>query len=150
MRQEDHEHVENQIQAYLDGRLSETDSEAVVTHCANCESCGRALVEYRELSTLIQVDNAAEPIRPMWPAVHSRISRRVLPDFSLSFATSSAAVAITGLALGLLLGTVQPAPSSSTNGGLWEDFGSTLTEENSSVFQDIYFTAFSDRGGSTS
>ncbi len=58
----------------------------------------------RELSNLLDADPAAEPIRPMWPAVAGRVSRRSKRRFDPFLAFGVPATMAAGLVLGVLTG----------------------------------------------
>lgn len=94
-------HVDDRIVAYLDGELPDAEIARVSAHVEACERCARLLRETRTAAQMIESDEATPPLTAMWPAVESRLGRR-LPVFDLPFATATAAALAVGVMLGVL------------------------------------------------
>ncbi len=103
-------HVRENIPAYLDGRLDETDRRAVDAHCASCPECAHALSESETVWRMMGDAKAPEPSRPAWDRISSDLPGRPRPVLQrLSYASMSVAA----LAAGVLIGAQQYAPNES-------------------------------------
>jgi anti-sigma factor RsiW len=131
------QHVDDRVVAYLDGELSDTEAAAVATHAEACERCARSLREARAVMHVLESDESAQPLESMWPAVESRLRRR-MPAFDLPFATATAAALTVGVMLGVLTfderrQPVTPATDVATATDAW-------SAESDVLLADIYLS----------
>jgi anti-sigma factor RsiW len=104
------EHVEERLQAWLDGELDESESAAVKRHVESCGRCAGALSELRALREAIADDAESQPLRPMWPAVRAAAYPVSRTRFGLSFGLATSLAAAAGLVIGISLGSLGETP----------------------------------------
>jgi anti-sigma factor RsiW len=146
MRGQEEGHVENKLQALLDGELGDVESEAVRGHLAQCKSCSKTLEESKAVLSALSAESEASPVRPMWPAVKAVISpapRRL--GFSFGLATSLAAAA--GLVIGLSIGSPGEAPVESPETDS-EYTDAILGTDDILSLDQMYVSAFEEDGES--
>ena len=101
-------HVQDMIQAYIDGELPAGEAARVEDHCRSCDVCGRALREAEALWRLVDDAAPARPERSFWPEIVRRGSRPEPAQGRLSgnwtFAGAALAATIAGVALGMWVG----------------------------------------------
>ena len=138
-------HVEDRIQALLDGELPDAEAAAVKAHCDGCERCGRALTDLRAVRRVLETDRDASLFRPMWPAVRDGLARRSSPRFGVSFGLATSAAAA-GVVLGILLGSPREVPRypSEVSGTYAE--GSFLGDDSVPTLDEIYVDSFGEDG----
>jgi len=141
-------HVDDRIPAYLDGELKADEAERVLAHCRACASCGRVLDESTRVMERLRAAAAPDPARSFWPYVRAEIARAAERRLGPAFAFGATAAVAAGIALGLLVGTVdRPATAISTEETIWTTVGSTMFGDSQVAFGDSYLS-FSDDGGS--
>ncbi len=107
------------------------------------------------LDKLLRADADAEPLRPVWPAVQSRLRRRALPSFDLPFAFGTGAAVAAGIWLGLTLGAPRVPGASSTvlsaspdvATDLWTSLGATVAT--GAELSDLYDLEAEPEGGAS-
>ncbi len=104
MREREELHVDESLQAWLDGELDEAEAHTVRRHVEECDRCSRAVEELRAVRSVLGSDADLAPLRPMWPAVKARMVAETRPRFGLSFGFATSAAAVAGLIIGLALG----------------------------------------------
>lgn len=95
-------HVTDRLPAYLDGALDAVTRERVRLHLDACSVCANELAVYRSLEHVLDDDETATPLSPMWPHIareRDPARRRML---DLSFAAAAAAALTAGFMLGVL------------------------------------------------
>jgi anti-sigma factor RsiW len=139
-------HVEDKIQAFLDGELSRSAAEAVRAHCDRCEKCGTALADLRAVDRVLAADSDPSPIRPMWPGVREGIARHRSPRFGLPFGLATSAAAVAGVVLGVLLGA--PGDLSNYEPETSDAYaeGSVLGDDSVPTLDEIYVYSFGEDG----
>jgi len=88
-----------------------------------------------DLGALIHDSDAAQPLRPMWPYVQSRLHAGRRRGWSLAF--GSGALATAGFALGLLFGQGSNLPASADE-ELWSNLGASFAEGSSFTLDAVY------------
>jgi anti-sigma factor RsiW len=129
-------HVENRIQAWLDGELTASEAEAVENHCRICDSCGERWQEQLEIRSMLSAAPLEESVAPMWPVVEKRLQGSA--GFTLPFAFGASAAAVVGIALGVFLGTINETPYENGEQDVWSEVGSTMATESSSGLSGFY------------
>ncbi len=98
-------HVDQRIQAYLDGELAAAERVSVEAHLEACPRCRQQLEATRELWDEVSAAAPAELRDPLWPGVATRLARQparatwTWPQRGLAAAAAAAGVLI-GLGLG--------------------------------------------------
>jgi anti-sigma factor RsiW len=143
MKRERELHIDDRLQAWLDGELPRAEAEELGRHVEKCARCSQSLEDSKAVVEALRSDRDAEPLRHMWPAVRARIvpSARRRIGFAFGLATSLAAAA--GLVIGIMLGAsggTQPATTASSQ----YSETSLLGGETLASLDDIYVSAFEE------
>ena len=147
MKGRETEHVEEILQAWLDGELGEVEAEAVRGHLAECESCSKALQEAKTVLSALSAEAETSPLRPMWPAVKAGISPAPKTKLGLSFGLATSLAAAAGLVIGLSLGSPGEAPLEGFEADS-EYAGAILGTEDILSLDQMYVSAFEEDGES--
>jgi anti-sigma factor RsiW len=139
-------HVEDRLQAWLDGELAEADEE-IRNHIDRCESCSKALQEARAVQSALRADSDRPPLRPMWPAVIGAMSREARPRFGFSFGLATSFAAAAGLVIGLALGSSDKLPQRVEQEDS-QHAGSLLGDDDVLTMDQIYVSGFYENGES--
>lgn len=142
MKSREEGHVIDRIQAFLDGELGEDEAGAIDRHVASCGGCSEELERAKAVRGALSADAEASPLRPMWPAVKSRMYRESRPGFSLSFGFATAVAAAAGLVIGISLGSRGMEPESDET----VYTGSIMGTEEILSLDQVYVTAFEEGG----
>ncbi len=149
-------HVDDKIQAFVAGELSNAELQLVADHVANCPACAREVAEARHLWDLLgEAEMPREmladvPTASVWPAVQARTFGQargaLLYGGGLWTKTGIAATALAaGLALAILLpsGDARENILASDSDASW---GSSfwVDEQSDSGFSTIWLTAVTD------
>jgi anti-sigma factor RsiW len=109
-------HVEDRIQAWLDGELTAAEARSVEAHVESCERCARAADASRRVMRAIDSLEQARPLAPMWPRVERSLHRGPGLRFDPPFAAATAAALVAGVMLGVLTFDRSPAPIAAGGG----------------------------------
>ncbi len=80
----------------------------------------------------------ARPLRPVWPVVQARISRTPALIFRPAFAISAGVMALTGILLGLVIGSHASQPVTNERSASWYAAGSSIAGEGAGALPDVY------------
>ena len=146
MSEAEKRHVDDKLQAWLDGELSENEGEKIRSHVDSCAQCSRALRETEATLEALRKYEDAVPLRPMWPAVRAGMAAAARPRFGLSFGFVTSAAAAAGLIIGIMLGT--PGRSSAPTGENGSEYSVESALEDGAVMtlDEMYVSAFSEDG----
>lgn len=142
----DKRHVEDRLQAWLDGELSEAEGAKTRSHVESCAQCSRALKETEATLKALRKYEDAEPLRPMWLAVRAGMAAGARPRFGLSFGFVTSAAAAAGLIIGIMLGTPGRSSAPLEENGSEYSIESTLDDGTVMTLDDMYVSAFSENG----
>jgi len=132
-------HVEDRLQACLDGELAPDEAAAVRAHCESCPRCARVW-------EALGVVSAPQPPRAVWPLVQAHLSRRPSRFLRISFALGATAAAVGGLILGVLLGSAHLPDEERWQQETWAEVGSLLTDAAEPTLDEIYLAAGPEEG----
>jgi anti-sigma factor RsiW len=156
-------HVQDKIQAYLDGELLEVEAAGVRDHCQSCPECSRILSETEAVWEAVAATPAPRLGKTVWPALENRLLGRRLEQwrgrsqdrpqgllqggYKYSFAGIAVGVVAVGLGLGLWLGQ-SPADESGELGwnSLLEE-GALLIEGSDWTLDQVYLAAGNEEEG---
>ena len=113
------DHIVPEIEAYLDGELSEGRRARVETHTRDCGACREAVAEAEALRKSIRDDAPPELSGSVWPDVRDRLARERATRPRFLLATAAA------LVVGILLGAVVPSGTADEETSQWPSLGST-------------------------
>lgn len=117
-------HVEDRIEAMLNGELARDEDRLVRDHCAACVDCRKNLERSLEVRRLLELYPPLVPSVSLWPAVSLRLARERAPLYRFAATMALAACAVAGVSLGVYLG--QPDASPRAEEGLWSVLESTV------------------------
>ncbi len=143
MMEKRNSHVEDRIQAMLDGELNDREALPVREHCDVCSSCRGALEESLAVREMLSRDASPRMLRPVWPEMANRLSGKGPTGNRRTFALATAVAILLGLSLGLFIGA--PSRTAQTESDLWSHVGSTLTGD-SSTLSSAYIGGFETEG----
>jgi anti-sigma factor RsiW len=139
-------HVDDRLQACLDGELAPDEAAAVRAHCESCPRCARAWRDLTEVWEALGVVSAPQPPRAVWPLVQARLSRRPSRFLRISFALGATAAAVGGLMLGVLLGSAHWSAEERWQQETWAEVGSLLADGAEPTLDEIYLAAGLEEG----
>jgi anti-sigma factor RsiW len=128
MKQEKDSHVEDRLQAFLDGEMSERESDAVRRHCDVCLPCRRALDDWKRLGESMRSEACPEPMRPFWPAVQTRLHSRLQARVRLLLAFGTSIAAVLGFLLGIFVGGTNVPPPAGAPVETWSATGEPFSQ----------------------
>ncbi len=143
------EHVDEQLQAYLDGRLSAAQTQHVRDHCRTCVRCARARAEVEAVYRALEEDRPRGDEPSLWPQIQVRLHRERAAAAAMrrpAFVLGAAAAVVIGVAAGLLVGSsTARGPTDSSRAATFAG-GSLLTDEAGTTLDDVYLGAMYDEG----
>ncbi|MCK4304093.1 MAG: hypothetical protein KAY24_07630 [Candidatus Eisenbacteria sp.] len=89
---------------------------------------------------------ASEPPRPLWPLIHARLGQRPTRRLRALFALSASAAAVTGVLLGILLGSAGQSAQDQWQQETWAEVGSMLADGTTLTLGDVYLASQADEG----
>jgi len=131
-------HVETELAAYVDGRLDDAARTRVAAHMDSCAACAHVADGMRAVARVLDDDETAMPLAPMWPAIARRrdpVQRRVA---DLGFALATAASLAAGFTLGVLAirdGTAPGVPAATATTA-----DADLLVASETTLSDVYFS----------
>jgi anti-sigma factor RsiW len=139
-------HVEDKLEAMLDGELTRAEASAVRAHCTGCKKCGAALGELEMIDGALEMEREPSPLRPMWPAVREALVHPSVPRFGFSFGLVTSAAAVAGVVLGVLLGSLDELPEHPLEAAETYSVGSYLGDDSVPTLDEIYVASFGEDG----
>ncbi len=130
-------HVEHELQAWLDGEIGKADRERIEEHLDRCERCAETAGAMKEILRSLTVDGDIPLHRSMWPGIHERLSRSPGPRIGFGFGLGASAVATAGLLIGILIGGGGAPPPANTNSDLLSA-GSYFEYDEATTLDEIY------------
>lgn len=139
---------EPRIMALIDGELAPSEAGEVRDHCSSCSSCAKILEEFSRVRETLGSHERGEPVRPIWPAVRERREKARLPVFRAASTATAAAMAATGVVIGLLVGSAVHRPAATRGAYLWPLVASSIGGQSGATVPDIYSIAETGEGRS--
>ena len=126
------------ILAWLDGELPESEADLMRRHCEDCQPCRREWEELTAVGGALAAPSTSEPIRPVWPAVKTRLSTADRPILRPAFGAAAAAAILAGIAIGVLVGSGESRAPESEGSYLWSAVGSSLAADGADTLSGAY------------
>jgi anti-sigma factor RsiW len=137
-------HVEQKIQAWLDGELTAEEAKSVESHCLSCEKCEELWRGQLRIRKMLSAHDASQPSGPMWPAVEERLHGATSSRFGFPFALGTSAAAVAGIVLGVFLGAINESSYENGEQDVWSEVGSTMTVESNPGLSGFYLDTTDD------
>jgi anti-sigma factor RsiW len=134
------------IVALLDGELAPAVAAEVRRHCEACAQCRQVLQDFSAVRGVLAAHGSSAPLRPIWPVVRVRREKAASPGFRPAFGFATAAAALVGIVLGVLVGSLAHRSPSYEGAYLWSVIAPGVGEEGGSALPDIYSTTISGEG----
>lgn len=144
-------HVEDRIQACLDGELSPREEAKIHAHMKNCEACTAIWTESVGVCEILSADHAGDPIRPVWPSVRRRLREERSSRTGIAFRLGASFAAAAGLLIGLYMGSIDLSggiAGTETDKETWSEFGSLLGMESDGSLDNLFLSADDEEGES--
>ena len=142
-------HVEDRIQACLDGELPPREEAEVRDHVKRCETCRAAWDEMEAIAALLSADSAEGPGRSLWPGVRDKLRAERSPRASVAFRIGASLAAAAGILLGLYMGSIEvngDSLSAATDATVWSEYGSLLGTESGASLDDLFLSVIDEEG----
>ena len=128
--------VERMMNSLLDEELLAGDADRVLAHCGECTRCDALMRRSSQVKRMLALLSPPRPAESMWPLIERRIRQKPSFMYRYGFALGASALAVAGIALGLLVGAWF-APPDDLRGTEWSG---------SRPLADIYLTSGNDMG----
>jgi anti-sigma factor RsiW len=148
MKRPEELHIDEKLQAWLDGELPRSEAEELERHVERCARCCETLEEAKAVLEALRSDGDAEPLHSMWPAVRARIAPGGARRFGFAFGVATSLAAAAGLIIGMALGSTGDLRQSQESVDSAYTEVSLVGDDSLAGLDEIYVSAFDENGGS--